>query len=170
MGSISFNIKEVPGDTWETIKKYNEMAGLSMNQMYKQSGAAEAGVSYKDWIASEENLYQKKIEDGKIQGQMPFQQWMCKRWAGKLNASGFSELVTGLKGIGKEVLNKTILNKEGADTAKGDAASPGAGTNAYIEPEKRILGMKPVVFYSVAALGAVATIFVVVKIIKNVKS
>lgn len=168
MSSVSINIKEVPGDTWETIKKYNEMAGLSMNQMYKQSGAAEAGVSYKDWIAGEENLYQKKIEDGKIQGQMPFQLWMGKRWAGKLNASGFSELLTGLKGIGKEVINKTILNKETASPGAEDAGETGGA--AYVEPEKRILGLKPFVFYSVATLTALTAGFIIVKIVKSSKS
>ncbi len=135
------------------------MAGISLNQMYKQSGAADSGVSYKDWIASEERLYNQKIESGKIKGQMPFNFWMQARWQGKLNASGILEQ---LKDIGKESLEKV------AGIQKPGTATP-ATPATYIAPEKRILGMKPVIFWSLTAVAGIAAIYVTVKVVQKIR-
>jgi hypothetical protein len=148
------------------------MAGLSLNQMYKQSGAGEAGISYKDWIAGEEALYNTKIERGKILGQMPFAQWMEMRWQGKLNASGkLSEVLQGLKGIGKSVLDKTILKQ---NTATSTTAAPDESTTTFVattytEPEKRILGMKPLIFWSLTGVVILTATIVTIKVVKKMK-
>ena len=166
--AISFNIKEVPGESneWNKNLKTLNMSGLSFNQMYKQSGAPESGVSYKDWLSSEENLYNLKVESGKIQGQMPFNSWMTLRWQGKLNAIGdkikSSGILEGLKNVGKDVLNKTVLDK-------GGKAGGAASEAMYVAPEKRILGMKPVIFWTVTTVVVLAGAFVTVKVIKKMR-
>jgi hypothetical protein len=147
------------------------MAGISLNQMYKQSGAADSGVSYKDWMASEEKLYNSKIENGKIKGQMPFNFWMQARWQGKLNASGggtpspdnmmnATGIGATLTGIGKDILAKAVEKT-------GTGATPAPAT--YFPPEKRILGMKPVVFWSVTTVVGLTAIFVTVRVVRKMR-
>ena len=136
------------------------MAGISLNQMYKQSGAADSGVSYKDWIASEENLYKTKIDNGKIKGQMPFNFWMQARWQGKLNATGIG---ANLADIGKDVLAK-VAGKSGTG-----AVTPKVTETPYVAPDKRILGMKPVVFWTVTAVGTIAAIYITVKVVQKIR-
>lgn len=173
VSNIAYNIKEVPGKpvNIDEINKTYNMAGISFNQMYKLSGAAETGLSYKDWISGEEGLYNSKIESGKIKGQMPFNKWLEMRWQGKMNATGDGEkklsgILEGLKGIGKSVLDKTILNKTSGTSSSGateDTSAP------YIAPEKRILGMKPIVFWSVTGVVILTAGFVTVKAIQKMK-
>jgi hypothetical protein len=164
--SFSFNIKEVPEnpEEVENFKNHN-MAGLSFNQMYKQSGASEMGLSYKDWIAGEEKLYNDKVEAGKITGQITFNRWMELRWQGKMN-NATGKLGQTLKDIGKEALNK-VINKGGTTTDASKTSTTSA--TDYTEPEKRILGMKPFVFWSITTVLALAATYGTIKIIRKAK-
>jgi hypothetical protein len=144
------------------------MSNLSVNQLYKLSGAANQGINFKDWATSEKALYQLKIDSGKITGKMPFCDWLNKRWAMKttnLNLIGSvpiinleeakkaqkekgtvgSKIVGALKDIGKGVIKKTIL-----DDQTSDQEDTAAGNNVI--EEKRILGMKPAIAYTVGTV------------------
>ena len=167
MSNIKFNIKEVSKNS-----KNNTMANeLSYNQMYKISGSNEVGISYKDWIQSEEKLYKNKIQDGKIQNKMSFPVWMQARWAGKMNAIGGGKLKETLskstifqsaKDIGKSVLVKTLGDKPAEATEQQQ-------TSDYQMPEKRILGMKKGVFWLITGVVLLGGTFATIKIIQKIR-
>jgi hypothetical protein len=163
---VQVQIKE----TNDNLKNYN-MEGLTINQIYRESGVSNQGITFKDWLASENALYDQKVENGKV-ADMPFNEWLQVRWDRALNASGKKkeksgkgkEVLASLKDIGKQVLQKTVNTK-----SSGTTASDSPSTDTYQSVEKRILGMKPVVFYSIAGVVGLGAIFVTVVIIKKIR-
>jgi hypothetical protein len=105
----------------------------SVTQLWKES---QPGVSFKQWIDGEKALYEKKKEDGKIQGRMPFDHWINKRYEGKLNADGSS-------------LKNIILQT--AEKLTAQVPTDVVPTTNVKPINKTILGMKPVIFYSLTA-------------------
>ena len=157
--SFEINIKET---------KPQKKAGMTLNQIHKNSGTSE---SFKDWLKNEQATYQKKVDDGKIQGQMPFESWMKNRWRGKFNATGEStgsKLLGVLENVGKDALTKTLQQAAGVKTptAANPSGAPSAPAPVY---EKRILGMKPAVFWSVAIVGGIALTYGTVVVIKKIR-
>jgi hypothetical protein len=135
---VQVQIKE----TNDNLKNYN-MEGLTINQIYRESGVSNQGITFKDWLASENALYDQKVENGKV-ADMPFNEWLQVRWDRALNA--------------------TVNTK-----SSGTTASDSPSTDTYQSVEKRILGMKPVVFYSIAGVVGLGAIFVTVVIIKKIR-
>jgi hypothetical protein len=149
------------------------MSTLSANQLYNLSGAEKQGTKFKDWFNREKEQYQAKINSGKITGKMPFPEWLTKRWKVKstmMNAEGEtfgSKITEALKNVGAQVLNKTVGS--GAQTSSGTTSGTTGGGIPPGQPlqEKRILGMKPIVAYSVGGVllltATVATILIIRK-------
>jgi len=140
------------------------MSALSANQLYNLSGASAEGVTFKDWMTHENNLYKSKIEDGKITGKMAFPEWLNKRWSAiaVMNADAKKGILKGKLGQAVKDIAAGVLKK----TVNTGAPEGSAQSQEEIAPiEKRILGMKPGVAYTVGAVvllaGIVGTIYVV---------
>jgi hypothetical protein len=91
-------------------------------------------MSLAEWIKPEKALYALKINEGKIPETMSFDEWINNRYSAKLNADGSAI--------------KSLLTA----TSK---ISPISYT-APIQVKNTVLGMKPLVFYSVA--GAITLV------------
>ncbi|MDD4970775.1 MAG: hypothetical protein PHT07_15215 [Paludibacter sp.] len=150
------------------------MSILSANQLYQLSGTAEQGVKFKDWLNSEKDMYQSKINAGKITGQMLFPEWLNKRWVMKATMSAEGDatgstfgkkLIDALKNVGTKTLQKTVAGKTDSAAATTDAGKiPGE-----MLQEKRILGMKPGVAYAVGGVLFLAATVTAIYIIRRAK-
>ena len=145
------------------------MSTLSANQLYNLSGAEKTGTKFKDWFNSERAQYQAKIDAGKITGRMPFKEWLNKRWAVKasMNAEGDatvkSTLLDALKNVGTQVLDKTI-NKGSTTATTDEGKAPG-----QVLQEKRILGMKPAIAYTIGGVLALGVTVTAILLIRKAK-
>lgn len=145
------------------------MSILSANQLYNLSGASKNGVAFKDWVNSEKAMYQSKIDNGKITGKMPFNDWLHKRWTVKATMSaegeGSSKILDALKNVGAQVLQKTTSGKSAAaPVTDNGGVAPGTPLQ-----EKRILGMKPGVAYAVGGVLLLSVTVATILIIRKAK-
>lgn len=135
----------------------------SKNKIYKASGLEKEGVSFKDWLHQEISTYNKKLEDGKITKQLPFDIWVVERWKGKLSANASADAKTSPKSAVSSIFEKTVTKL---------SAQPKTNEDEEIDKlSKKInkypLGMNPFVFYTILVIAIGGVSFGVYRLIKN---
>jgi len=131
----------------EAVKKY------SRNELYRLSGSLEP---YATWILREKTIHAKRVGEGTTKVQ-DFDEYLQKRYSykmatGEINADGsLKEFLAPVLNKGKELAGeklKSTVEDKLAD--KKDTEKELAELNKPVE--KRILGLKPIVFYSITGL------------------
>jgi hypothetical protein len=120
----------------------------SASTIYRQSGSK---LGFKNWLENEKMSHDLNLAKGNTK--RDFDEWLELKYAKKSkNASGNVEAA-------KNILKKTAEKMD--DSGQSTIEAPPAPT------EKTILGMKPVIFYTVAGGLALVAIVAIVKLRKK---
>jgi PAB1-binding protein PBP1 len=146
-----------------------ELQLKTKNRIYKEAGIKD---SYANWIAKEKELWQKKLQEGSTM-ETDFETYLNKRYEwlkqnGLLNADGLKEagekIFSAVKRETAEILKNKLEEKleDKKDTEKEN--------EALRKPvQKRILGLTPPVFYTIAGVAVLCIGAGIYFIFKNEK-
>lgn len=123
---------------------------LSVSKIHKTVKVSEP---LKDWIEKEKELYQNKLENGRIPEGMSFDKWVNIRYSKQMPNKGSEKNFSSenLSGFLSDVVDKTI-NKDSDNENSGLGPTYNTGV-----PVKTVAGMNPAVFYSVVGGLAIIT-------------
>ena len=116
-----------------------ENQNLTLNQIHRKF---QIRKPFMDWTSDEKTEYLDKLNKGKIAGQLPFEAWVNQKYRMKEKYHNAADGTAAGDIIGK------ILNKVTGDTTDADEQVTDISTTY----SKTILGMKPLVFWSVTTV------------------
>lgn len=152
----------------------------SLNQLYKESGAQ---CPFKAWLQKGQEIFNKKKEEGVIGENISFDQWANEvnniqlnvdetgtaATSSKKKKSKFGAILKDVAKAGVKIAAGVMANQE-KQNAQPKVEEPVVESDPKEKPKKTILGLKPVVFYSITAVTILAVGFGVYKIIQSRKS
>lgn len=127
---------------------------MTRNQIYN---SIRSDLPYNQWVTSEKNDYQNRVNSGQIKTNLDFDNWLNRKYQMKMRQEAAAD--GSLLNTFTDILQKT------SDKIQSGVGDINNINSIPTPPKKTILGLQPVVFYSITIVTIAAITLGVYKIV-----